>query len=107
MLLPHYKVKIGPHLWDLYYEETISADGFEGNLGVTLYRPLKMHVCTAAAPSVIVETTIHELLHAARTLFEAEKFDNEEYRVQSMGVIMTQVMKDNRDLMHELMMMLK
>jgi len=92
------KIKIGPHVFTVISRDQAWFD--ENRMYGRMYSTeLTIEVCLNFSPTVVLDTFLHEVLHAVYFVYGMECKDNEERTVGVMSTGLTQVLVDNPTLL--------
>ena len=93
--MKNFSIKLGPHQIAVKFPEYIMDPNDRFCIGFFSLRDLTIQVQEGLTPSLTAETLMHELFHAIRIVYEIDDNNSEESKVQTMGIVMTTLIKEN------------
>ena len=98
-------IKVGPYDYQVIHWDTSDASGHD-KMGECNHCSQVIRVVTDRNPPVIVDTLIHELLHAAYYVGNFHEKAWEEYTVTTLSTQLTGIFRDNPHLLEWIQWML-
>lgn len=97
MTLPN-RVRVGPFDYTIepWKGEAAAADGCRGDFHPEL---LRIRISDGIKPQLQAETLLHEILHACWSVSGLGERAHEENAVQSLSMVLSDVLRDNPDVM--------